>query len=92
MQHSRLVVLMAWLGAVVWGGENTWRLQLGVCYRDFGDVELDRYRLRNYGSMSAEGGPFGIQGYSVLPGLRDGSGVTADQVSYRGGSESADGA
>jgi opacity protein-like surface antigen len=90
MRRIQVLVLAATGAVALCGAENAWRLQLGVSYRDFGDVELDSYRLRNYGSMAAEGGPFGIQGYSVLPGLRDGSGVTADQVSFRGEGESAD--
>lgn len=87
---------MGWLvallvsGAWCWGAESAWRVHLGLAWRDFGDVELDGFKLRNHDAMYREGGPFGIQGYSVLPGLRDGSGVTADQVSFRGGEEEAD--
>jgi len=84
-----LVLAMA-AAAWSWGAESPWRLQVGVAWRDFGDVELDGFKLRNHDSMYKEGGPFGIQNYSELPGLRDGSGVTADQVSFRGAEDSAD--
>jgi opacity protein-like surface antigen len=90
MRSAFFTAILVLAGVAVRGGESPWRLQLGVAYRSFGDVELDGFKLRNYDSMYAEGGPFGIQNYSVLPGLRDGSGVTADQVRYTGGSDSAD--
>ena len=67
-------------------------LQLGVAYRSFGDVQVESFKLRNFDSMDRPGGPLGIQGYSVLPGLRDGSGVTADQVAFRGGDAATDNA
>jgi hypothetical protein len=67
-------------------------LQLGGAYRSFGDVQVESVKLRHYDSMYEPGGPLGIQGYSVLPGLRDGSGVTADQVAFRGGDVATDNA
>lgn len=65
-------------------GESPWRASIGVTYRHFGDVEVDSVGLRNHDRMMTPGGPFGIQGYSTLPGLADGSGVTADQVRFHG--------
>ena len=65
-------------------------LQVGAAYRTFGDVQVESAKLRNYDAMYSVGGPLGIQGYSRLPGLRDGSGVTADQIMYLGGDASTD--
>lgn len=92
MRQGLWALLMAGVALAAQSAETAWRVHLGLAYRDVGDIEVDGLRLRNYGSMFTEGGPFGIQNYSVLPGLRDGSGVTADQVRFRGDSEGADGA
>ena len=84
-------LLTAWaLGALA--EDRGWHLQLGAAYRSFDDVQVESTKLRNYDSMYTVGAPLGVQGYSRLPGLQDGSGVTADQVLYQGGDAATDNA
>lgn len=90
MGRKLLTTLVTLLALEALGKENNWHVQLGVSYRSFDDVEVGSFKLRNYNSMDKAGGPFGIQGYTRLPGLQDGSGVTADQVRFRGGDASTD--
>ena len=69
---------------------SPWRLSAGAVYRDFGGVAFEGFTFRNYNNVNLPGGPFGIQNYSVLPGLQDGSGVTTDYVRYDGSGESSE--
>ncbi len=85
-----LVALYALFALGALGEDYGLHLQLGAAYRSFGDVKVESFKLRNYNSMSRVGGPVGIQGYSRLPGLSSDSGVSADQVLYRGGDTSTD--
>ncbi len=90
MRSRLLTALLAALGTGALCADHGLHLQVGAAYRSFGDVQVEGVRLRNYDSMYTAGVPLGIQGYSRLPGLRDGSGVTADQVMYAGGDASTD--
>lgn len=92
MRPTLLSALVTVFAMGVLAEDNGLHLQLGAAYRTFGDVQVESFKLRNYDSMYSVGGPLGIQGYSRLPGLRDGSGVTADQVLYRGADASTDNA
>ncbi|MBN2449514.1 MAG: hypothetical protein JXR77_03945 [Lentisphaeria bacterium] len=91
MRHRGAHLLLGFLVlSAAHAAEDVWRLGAGVVYRHFGDVEFRSFRFRNHDTIYSEGGPFGIQGYSVLPGLADGSGVTADRVRFRGGEDDVD--
>lgn len=90
MRSRLLTALLTAFGAGALCADHGLHLQLGAAYRTFGDVQVESVRLRNYDSMYTASVPLGIQGYSRLPGLRDGSGVTADQVMYVGGEASTD--
>lgn len=70
--------------AACWAQDNPWHITAGIAYRDFDEVNLKPFGLRNTYTMCEPGGPFGIQNHSVLPGLADGSGVTADLVMFSG--------
>jgi hypothetical protein len=91
MGQKLLTVLVAGFAIGALGAERGWHLQIGASYRSFGDVEVESYKLRNYDAMDKLGGPLGIQGYAQVPGLQDGSGVTADRVLFRGADAAADG-
>ena len=71
--------------------QTEWKFSLGTSYRDFDDVEFSSLAFRNSDNVNAVGGPFGIQDLAGMqPSLPNGAQVTAETVTFTGGSGDVD--
>mgnify|MGYP006286583417 CR=1 FL=1 len=80
-----LMGLVAVLQVAVSAQGGNWRLQLGVSYRNFDDVDFESVEFRNWGAQTG-GGPFGVQNATTTPA----SNVDLDYVRWDGTSEDID--